>query len=126
MAQYKVHTTATIELMNAYVSDFHKNENVFLRFRATKAIKNADKEAAKELKSTDRLLVSGTMSTTKRRKLNQDFKLDQEELEHVLLTEGSHYNFPKMHLLSHFTDQISKYDSHRSSAAISLRPHTHY
>ena len=111
MVQYTVHTGATIELMNAYLSDLHKNKDVFLRFRATKAIKNAAQEAARGLKSSDRLLTSGTSSTTKQWKLNQDLKLDQEELEYELLTEGSHYNFLKMHLLSCFMEQISKYGS---------------
>ena len=30
---------------------------------------------------------------------------------HDLLTEDAHYNFPKMHLVSHFADQITKYGS---------------
>ena len=39
-----------------------------------------------------------------------DYKKKKKK-EHELLTEGSHYNFPKMHLLSHFTEQILKYGS---------------
>ncbi|KAF8433169.1 hypothetical protein BGX38DRAFT_1102108, partial [Terfezia claveryi] len=60
VAQYKVHTSGTIQSMRDCLEDFHKYKEVFLRFRAT---------------------------------------------------NGAHYNFPKMHLISHFADQIAKYES---------------
>jgi hypothetical protein len=37
--------------------------------------------------------------------------VEKAELEHALLSEGAHFNFPKMHLISHFPDQISKFGS---------------
>ena len=35
--------------------------------------------------------------------------METEEVVNDLLSGGAYFNFPKMHLISHFTDQISKY-----------------
>ena len=37
--------------------------------------------------------------------------MEQAELEQDLLTEGAHYNFRKMHLISYFPDIISQFGS---------------
>ncbi|KAF8439589.1 hypothetical protein BGX38DRAFT_1318767 [Terfezia claveryi] len=61
-----------------------------------------------------RLLASdelGPATPTKRRKLQEEQAQENEELVNDTLTSGAHYNFPKMHLISHFADQIAKYGS---------------
>ncbi|KAF8420145.1 hypothetical protein BGX38DRAFT_1108745, partial [Terfezia claveryi] len=60
IAQYKVHTSGTIQSMKDYLEDFHKYKELFLQFRAS---------------------------------------------------NGVHYNFPKIYLISHFVDQIAEYGS---------------
>ena len=49
IAQYKVHTSGPIQFMRDYLGDFHKYKHVFLRFRPSKTVKNAAKEASREL-----------------------------------------------------------------------------
>jgi hypothetical protein len=101
--------------MRDYLTDFHKHKDVFLPFRAGKATKSAAKEASRGLRQEhNRLLASGETrpgTPSQRRKLQEEFKLETEELVHDLLTTGADYNFPKMHLISHFADQIEQYGS---------------
>lgn len=45
-----------------------------------------------------------------RRKLGQELRIEQEQLEHERITEDAHLvQLPKMHLLSHFTEQSPEY-----------------
>ena len=111
LAQYKIHTPGSIQSMIVYVEDFHKNKTVFLRFRATKAIKSAVRVAMRDLQSQQRLNTLEAGTSGKRKKLTQEFLVEKEELEQDLLTEGTHYNFPKMNLISHFPDIISQFGS---------------
>ena len=111
LAQYKIHTSESIKNMRDYLADFHKYKEVFLRFRATKAAKNVAREASRDLRSEQRLTASDEGNPGKRRKLEQEFRVETEEMVNDMLTEGAHFNFPKMHLISHFTDQISRYGS---------------
>lgn len=64
-------------------------------------MKNAAKEASRDLKSSERLTASGTAPSGKRRKLDQELRVELEQLEHEILTEGAHCNFP--HKLSILT-----------------------
>jgi len=115
IAQYQVHTSGTIQSMKDYLEDFHKHKEVSLRFRGTKSVKNAPKQASKGLhEEHQRLLALDDLrqqTPTKRQKLQQELRLETEELVHDFLTTGAHYNFPKRHLISHFTDQITRYGS---------------
>jgi len=98
--------------MKDYLEDFHKHKEVFLRFQATKSVKNAAKRASKGLREAhQRLLASDDLrqqTAAKRQKLQQELRLEIEELVHDFLTTGVHYNFPKMHLNLDFTDQITR------------------
>ncbi|KAF8427654.1 hypothetical protein BGX38DRAFT_1278673 [Terfezia claveryi] len=111
IAQYKVHTPGTIQLMKDYLEDIHKYKELFLRFRASKSSKAAATLASKDLRAEHlRLLASDEShpaTQTKRRKLQHELQEEAEELVHDMLTSGAHYNFPKMHLISHFADQIA-------------------
>ncbi|KAF8415918.1 hypothetical protein EV426DRAFT_706043 [Tirmania nivea] len=101
--------------MKDYLSDFHKYKDVFLRFCTTKATKNAAKQATKDLcEDQRRSLMSDAPCPpplTKHQKLQEQFRTKADELVDDLLNTGAHYNFPKMHLISHFADQIAKYGS---------------
>src|SRR5258706_5242904 len=110
LAQYKTHSPGSIQSMKDYLEDFHKYKEVFLRFRATKAVKHAAKEAAREFRSEQRLNASDEAPARKRQKQTQ-VQLESEDVVNDILTEGAHYNFPKMHLVSHFADQITQYGS---------------
>jgi len=86
-----------------------------LRFRATKSVKNVAKQASNCLREEhQRLLVSDDLHQpipTKSQILQPDLRLETKELVYDFLTMGAHYNFPKMPLILHFTDQIMIYGS---------------
>ena len=111
IAQYKMHTPGSRQSMINYLEDFRNNKTVFLRFQATKAIKSAVRVATRDLRNQQRLITSEAGTSSKRKKLTQEFLVEKEQLEQDLLTEGAHYNFPKMHLISHFPDIISQFGS---------------
>ena len=111
LAQYRVHTSASMQSLNDYLIDLHKQKDVFLWFRAPKSINSAVKEASRDLRSQQRLAASNGMMSSKRRKYNEDSKIEREQLIHDLLTENAHYHFPKIHRISHFPEQIPKYGS---------------
>ena len=90
--------------MNDYLQDFHINKEVFLCFRVGKAVKSQAKVATQQLRSKHSLEASGAHTTSKRQKLNEELRLERSELENEVLSEGAHFNFPKMHLISHFTE----------------------
>ena len=110
LAQYKTHTPGSSQSMKNYLEDFHKYKKVFLRFRATKAIKHVAKEVAREFRLEQRLNASDKALVRKCQKQTQ-VQLESEDVVNDILTEGAHYNFPKMHLVSHFADQITQYGS---------------
>ena len=87
--------------MRDYLSDFHKHKDVFLCFRATKAAKNAEREASKDMRSEQKLAAWDVTRQSKRRKLEKEFRVETEEVVNDLLSGGAHFNFPKMHLISH-------------------------
>ena len=106
--QYRVHTAGSIQFMFDYLQDFHKHKEVFLHFRAGKQVKSSVREATRDLQSQHRSVASDVASSHKRRKLEQELQLEREERQHDLLSQGAHFNFPKMHLISHFAEQIPK------------------
>jgi len=62
ISQYQVHTLETIQSMRDYLEDFNKHKEVFLRFHATKSVKNAAKQASKGLREEhQRLLASDNL-----------------------------------------------------------------
>ena len=96
LAQYKVHTSGSIQSMRDYLEDFHKYKEVFLRFRAIKGTKSEVREVARELRSELKLPASGASGPgtfSKHRKLQQESWLETEEMVNDLLTEGAHFNF---------------------------------
>ena len=115
IAQYQLHTPGTIHSMQDYRADFHKHKDVFLRFCGNKSTPTEAKEATRDLRTEHQeLLVSETpliQSSSKRGKVLEELCPETEEMQHDMLTSGANYNFPKMHLISHFPEQMRKYGS---------------
>ena len=89
MAQYTTHTKETLDYLQGYLEDFHKYKDVFLEFRA-------DKRTRKEAKDRTKAL-QGSRS------------IDRGLAELEKIREASHFNFIKMHLLSHFRGHVERF-----------------
>ena len=109
MTQYDSHTDKTISYMQEYLRGFHNTKDVFLRFRAGKGAKKAAAEAHKNLLREQSQASSSNLTMSEKAKMHQANTLERRELVDDILKEGAHYNFPKMHLISHDPEQIPKF-----------------
>jgi len=115
LSRYRSHTDSTIGYMEQYLQQFHKTKDVFLRYRAGKVAKAKADMVSKELnvETTARKYeekANGHTACQKARALAED----REECVYLVnqaLVEDSHFNFPKIYLLMHWSDQISQYGS---------------
>ena len=94
-----------MQYMRDYLQWFHDTKDVFLRFRASKASKGKADIVSKELtaKNRKRDELEKQIERTaaqKARNLAAD-KQERAFLVNEALVEDSHFNFPKIHLLSH-------------------------
>jgi len=101
--------------MQEYLQQFHKTKDLFLRYRADKVVKAKGDMVSKELtaQTTARRLEDKANRCTVAQKA-RPLAEDREEWAYLLnqaLIEDSHFNFPKIHLLIHWSDQISQYSS---------------
>jgi hypothetical protein len=109
MTQYPSHTDQTVSYLQQYLREFHENKAVFLRFRADKKTKKAAAEAHKTLLKQQGRVSVQDLTTSEKIKLQKENTMERQGLVEEILTEGAHYNFPKIHLISHYAEQIPKF-----------------
>ena len=116
--QYPTHDAISLDSMEASLGCFHDNKDVFLEHRASKQIRMLVKAAKTksvkardlELKKTrrcDRQKISGSYV--------QEFAAERARI----YQKHTHFNFPKIHLTSHFRESIEMFGSleqHSTSA----------
>ena len=113
LSRYRSHSESTIRYMREYLQRFHDTKDVFLRFRASKASKSKADIISKELTARNR--ERNEKEGHNRRTTGQKARVlaaDKEEraiLVDEALVEDSHFNFPKIHLMSHWADQIPRF-----------------
>ena len=114
MAQYRSHTPDTLSYMERYLLTFHQTKDIFLEFCTSKATRKAVKRRDRELRqviANDRAHEIRRISAAKRRR-----QADQERLQRVnqradLIRQQNHFNFIKMHYLSHFSSHVLRFGS---------------
>jgi hypothetical protein len=93
MAQYGSHTTRTLNYMESYLEDFHKYKDIFLEFQAYRRMVKDARNRTKALNAPG--------SRSAERGL-EDFRGIQER---------SHFNFIKLHVLSHYREHVECFGS---------------
>ena len=88
---------------------FHETRDVFLRYRAYKKAKKAAAEAHKNLLKEQTQESVKVLTVSENGKLRLENCLECRELLDEVLREGAHYNFPKIHLISHYAEQIPRF-----------------
>ena len=111
MTQYTSHTDQSVSYMQKYLQGFHETKDVFLRFRADKKIKRAAAVAHKSLLNEQTQESVQGLTVSEKAEGRQDNTLKRRDLVDEILREGAHYNFLKIHLISHYTEQIPKFGS---------------
>jgi len=109
ITQYDSYTDKTISYMQEYLRRFYDTKDVFLRFWASKGAKKAAAEAHKNLLREQSQASISNLTMLEKAKMCQENNLECRELVDDILKEGTHYNFPKMHLISHYAEQILKF-----------------
>jgi hypothetical protein len=110
-SQYDSHDEETLGLMSTALRNFHHFKDVFRQFRAGKRVTQEGKARQKELiAQRDDELRSMKLKTAAQRecerKLWNEF-INAEMVEHH--AEGGAFNFPKIHQMLHFREQIQRY-----------------
>ncbi|KAF8424231.1 hypothetical protein BGX38DRAFT_1279458 [Terfezia claveryi] len=90
IAQYRSHTSETIQYMSNYLQDFYKYRHVFGEFRASKADHRKAKRASKDLAATQahQATISSYFMVTATQKANQ-VSANREERQGLVVQFGS-------------------------------------
>jgi len=108
MAQYRSHTSDTIAYMEHYLYQFHRRKGIFLEFRVTKRTLARVDEQWREIRHQGTPM-SQPVAPSKRRQIRDDDREEEHERRMDLIHRESHFNFIKIHLLSHFSDHICQF-----------------
>jgi len=108
MAQYRSHTSHTIAYMEDYLDQFHMLKDIFLEFRVTKRTQDKVDKQRKEIQH-QRALVIEPVAPSLWRRMRDDKRQEESDLCLDLVRGESHFNFIKMHLLSHFCHHIRQF-----------------
>lgn len=113
MTLYPSHTEETLGYMDQYLKDFHKEKDVFLRYRKGKAAEAVATQVRQTLRDEHEAEVRSTqgMTALKKRRLQADQRFELEEAVSEVYRENSHFNFPKIHLMSHFSEHVRRFGS---------------
>jgi len=94
--------------MEEYLDQFHRMKDIFLEFRVTKCTQAKVYKQQKEIRRP-RALMRERVATSQRRRMRDDDRDEEDELRIDMIHGESHFNFIKMHLLSHFCDHIRQF-----------------
>jgi len=113
--QYNSHDEDTLNLMEDALRHFHDTKDVFLQFRAGKRIAAEARERRTELcKERDAEMKANFMkSAAYRQRIQDTWKVTIETEMAEYIEEGADFNFPKIHLMLHFREQIQQFGSMR-------------
>ena len=129
MAQSHSHTPQIMGYMDQYLQKFHDSVQVFSEFRATKKDRQDAKEVSRELAAGQlearqaRLEEYFELSSTQRNRLAVEVHQERARVIQEVQSQPE-FNFPKMHLLSHYRSQIKEFGSlPQYSTEITEAPH---
>jgi hypothetical protein len=112
---YASYDDATLDLMENALRRFHEEKDVFQRYRAGKRVTGDSRELRGDLiKQRDADLaqrrldgLSPAALQAERHSWNTFINAEVAECTE----DGAHWNFPKLHLLLHFRDQVRRFGS---------------
>jgi len=90
------------------LDQFHRMKDIFLEFRVTKRTQAKVDKQRKEIRRQRSLMREGA-APSQRRRIRDDDRDEENELRMNMINAKSHFNFIKMHLLSHFCDHIRQF-----------------
>ena len=114
MAQYRSHTSDTLSYMERYLRTFHQTKDIVLEFRTSKSTRaeiNRQDRELRELIANERAQETRHTSAAKRRRQADQVRLQRFNQRADLIRQENHFNFIKMHYLSHFSSHVRRFGS---------------
>jgi len=108
MAQYRSHTPDTIAYMEDYLDQVHRIKDIFLEVRVTKRTQAKVDKQRKEIRR-QRALISERVAPCQGSRMRDNDRDEEDDLRMDMIHGESHFNFIKMHLLSHVCDHIHQF-----------------
>jgi len=108
MAQYRSHRSDTIAYIEHYLNQFHRIKGIFLEFPVTKCTLAKVDEQRREIRYQETQM-SQPVAPSKRRRIRDDVPEEEHERHVDLIHRESHFNFIKIHLLSHLSDHLRQF-----------------
>jgi len=94
--------------MEEYLDQFHRMKDIFFEFQVTKRTQAKIAKQQKEIQH-QRALMRERVATSERRQMRDDDRDEEDKLRMDMIYGEWHFNFIKMHLLSHFCDYIRQF-----------------
>ncbi|KAI5845806.1 hypothetical protein DFP73DRAFT_526338 [Morchella snyderi] len=110
VAQYRSHNELTIDPLDGYLRALHRTKDIFRKYRANRETERLVAERRKELREEyNAELAALEESSTQRPQVIAGQQLNLQAETDDILREESDFNFPKLHLMSIFTEHIRQY-----------------
>jgi len=114
MAQYRSHTPDTLSYMESYLPTFHQTKDIFLEFstsKATHAQANRQDRELRQLMADKRAREVRHTTVANRRQLADQERVERSNRRADLICPENHFNFIKMHYLTHIASHLLHYGS---------------
>jgi len=114
MAQYHSHTPDTLSYMESYLQTFHRTKDIFLEFctsKATHAQAYRQDQELRELIADQRAKEVRHKTVANRRGLADQVRVERSDRLADLIRRENHFNFIKMHYLTHFASHLPRFRS---------------
>jgi len=114
MAQYRSHIPDTLSSMESYLQIFHRTKDIFLEFctsKATRAQANRQDRELRELMADQRAKEVRHRTVATRCLLADQERVERSDRRADLILRENHFNFIKMHYLTHFASHVRRFAS---------------
>lgn len=95
-------------MMDLFLQKFHQGKEIFLEFRAGKRVTEEAKfQNSEKIRAHTEYLAQ--FSKAHEGTESQRYNHETQEQSEKVLRDGAHFNFPKLHMLTHFRSQIERF-----------------
>jgi len=112
MAQYRSHTPDRLSYIESSLQTFHRTKVIYLEFRTSKATRaqaNRQDRELRELMADQRAKEVRHRTVANRRRLADQERVERSDWWADLIQGENHFNFIKMHYLTHFASDVRRF-----------------
>ena len=118
LSQYTSHCFKTIEYLKQYLKTFHDHKDVFKEYRTDKSTAMKVREVTARIAGENSEVLNqhclvGATAAAKRRRIADEQRGDLDGIVTDIYDQDVDFNFVKIHLLSHFRDNIRRFGNNQ-------------